>query len=89
MDTTEIQGLIAQGRLEEALMALNQAMQCEQDSEVLHLMRGKVFWKLGNKGAAISDYESAVAINPDSPAAHLLEHARGIMDFFNPDQFNP
>lgn len=89
MDTIQIQELIAQGRLDEALMALNQAMQCEQDSEVLHLMRGKVLWKLGRKGAAISDYECAVAINPDSPAAHLLEHARAIMDFFNPDQFNP
>lgn len=89
MDTQQIQVLIAHGELYQALAALNQAIGCEQDNEVLYLMRGKVNWKLGNKGAAITDYEHAVALNPDSPAAQLLDHARGIMDFFNPDQFNP
>ncbi len=89
MDASQIQEFIASGQLSQALAALNQALSCEQESEVLYLMRGKVHWKLGQKAAAISDYEHAVDLNPSSPAAQLLEHARGIMDYYNPDLLNP
>ena len=51
--------------------------------------RGKLLWGLDRRGEAISAYEQAAAIDPQGPAAPLLEHTRAIMDFFNPDLLNP
>ncbi len=51
--------------------------------------RGRLYWKLGQRGAAISDYERAVAIDSDSPAAEALKMCRDIMDFYNTDLYNP
>lgn len=51
--------------------------------------RGRLYWKLGRRGAAISDYERAVAIDSESPAAEALKMCRDIMDFYNTDLYNP
>lgn len=51
--------------------------------------RGRLYWKLGQRGAAISDYERAVAIDSESPAAEALKMCRDIMDFYNTDLYNP
>lgn len=52
-------------------------------------MRGKLYWKLGNRAAATSSYAAAAELDPDSPAAAALEQARTIEAFFNPDLLNP
>ncbi len=51
--------------------------------------RGRLYWKLGDKGRAISDYNSAVALDPDSPAAEALKLALSVMDFYHTDLYNP
>lgn len=51
--------------------------------------KGKLLWKLGNKGEAISCYEASAQEDPTGPGALLLEHSNGIMDYFNPDLLNP
>lgn len=51
--------------------------------------RGRLYWKLEQRGAAISDYERAVAIDSESPAAEALKMCRDIMDFYNTDLYNP
>lgn len=51
--------------------------------------RGRLYWKLGRRGAAISDYERAVVIDSESPAAEALKMCRDIMDFYNTDLYNP
>ena len=51
--------------------------------------KGKLLWKLGEKGSAISCYEQSAQEDPGGPGALLLEHSRKIMDFFDPDQVNP
>jgi len=55
----------------------------------LMIEQGKLLWKLGRRGEAISAYEAAAAIDPDGPARMLIEHSNAIMDFFNPDLLNP
>lgn len=55
----------------------------------LYFRRGKLWWRLGNRSAATSDYAHAVALDPASPAVKALEHARDVADFFNPDLYNP
>ena len=55
----------------------------------LYFRRGRIWWACGEKGRAITDYEHAVALDPESPAAVALEMARGVMDFYHTDLYNP
>lgn len=52
-------------------------------------LAGREAWKAGDKAAAISHYEAAVALDPDSDAAVALAQAREIMDFYHHDLYNP
>ncbi len=84
-----IENLISQSRLEDALEALDRAVaESPRDAQLL-FMRGKVHWRMGNRSAATTDYAEAAAIDPSSPAARALEHARDVEAFFNPDLYNP
>ena len=51
--------------------------------------RGKYYWKLGNKSKAISDFNHAVQIDPQSPAAIYLKMSNDVMDFYNTDLYPP
>lgn len=89
MDTTTINAYISANRLDEALDLLNKGLNDNpRDAEAL-FTRGRINWRKGLRGEAISDYEAAVAIDPASPARIALDQARDVMDFFNPDIFNP
>lgn len=59
------------------------------ETEEALVTRGKVRWRLQNYGAAVSDFERAVALNPESEAVAALELARDIFNFYNPDLLNP
>lgn len=52
-------------------------------------LRGRLRWKLGQRGGAISDYERSVALDPESPAAEALAQAREVMSFYFRDLYNP
>lgn len=60
----------------------------DQEEDAL-VVRGKLHWRLQNYGAAVSDFERALSINPASEAGPALELARDIFDFYNPDLLNP
>lgn len=55
----------------------------------LYYERGRLYWRIGDRGAAMSDYAAAVHLDPDSPAATALKMASDIMDFYNKDLYNP
>lgn len=74
---------------EEALEVLNEVLKKDSDNAALLIERGKLFWRLNRRGDALSDYEKAAQIAPESPASLLLEHSYSIMSFFNPDILNP
>lgn len=76
--------LLNAGRLEEAEAVLGDA----DDAQTLY-RRGRLAWKRGDKGAAISFYEQSSALDPDGPASLALEQARSIMNFYNRDLYNP
>lgn len=86
-----IDRLISENKYDEALSLLDKAIDSEVDCRdaELFFIRGKVKWKLDDRAGAITDYEHACAIDSNSPAAKALEISRDIMDFFNPDIFNP
>jgi tetratricopeptide (TPR) repeat protein len=54
-----------------------------------HYELGRKYWAEGERGAAITEYNRAVALDPESPAKTALELIYDIMDFFDPNQLNP
>lgn len=85
----QIQRLIDENRLTEALEKLAPMVSAGPDCESALVMRGKVYWRLQDYGAATSDFSRAVALNPDSEARAALELAQSIFDYYNPDLLNP
>lgn len=85
----KIDDLIAENRLEEAIIEINKRLESEPDDDDLYFVRGKLYWRTGDRRQAINDYEQAVELNNHSRAVHALENAREILSFFNPDLLNP
>jgi len=84
-----IDSLIRANRLEEAMVLLKEYIAANpSDARALYL-RGKAWWRMGERSKAMSDYAASASIEPDGIAQHALEHARDIEDFFNPDLLNP
>lgn len=80
---------ISNDRLQEAKEALDSYIEVHSQCDEALFLRGKVYWRMGNRSAATCDYAAAAALNPGSPAVAALDFARDIEDFFNPDLFNP
>ncbi len=92
MQKSDIEKLIIAGETElaekEGLLMLDTATSDREKADALFLL-GRLAWKRGDKAAAISRYNEAVALDADSEAAIALEQALNIMDFFNKDLYNP
>lgn len=84
MDKEQINQLYDSNRLDEAEALLGS----REDAWSLYML-GRIEWKRGNRGAAISLYVRSSALEPSGPASTALEQAREIMDFFNKDLYNP
>ena len=81
--------LIDSNRFDEARRALDTIISSGDATAEAYYLRGRLFWRTGFRSLAVTDYEHAVALDPDSPARHALEMARDIESFFNPDLLNP
>lgn len=79
MQNTDINGLIA---------SLTAGIQVNPTAEQYY-SRGKLYWKAGKRGEAMTDFNAAIALDPNSPAAAYLAMANDIMDFYNTDLYNP
>ncbi|MDE6495771.1 MAG: hypothetical protein K2L30_05985 [Duncaniella sp.] len=84
-----IEELISQNRLDEALVELDRMLLSQPADAGLLFMRGKLKWRLGDRSGATGDYAAAARIDPSSPAVAALEHARDIENFYNHDLYNP
>lgn len=84
MDKEAIKKLYDANLLEEAEAAIGIA-----DDAWAMYMRGRIAWRRGRRGDAISLYEKALALDPGSEAAVALEQARSVMNFYNKDLLNP
>ncbi|GFI06396.1 hypothetical protein IMSAGC006_01139 [Muribaculaceae bacterium] len=74
---------------EEELAALDAVVRAEPDNADAVYRRGRLLWKLGRCGAAITDFNTAAELDPSGPGREAAEHAMSIMSFFNPDLYNP
>ena len=84
-----IQQLIDENRFDEAGVAIDLYLHENIHDDEAYFVRGKLSWRLQNYSAAVTDFETAVSINPNSGARHALELARDVFDYYNPDLLNP
>ena len=89
MDMIQIRQFIKENKLTEALVELNALIDREPDNAEALFERGRIYWRLGERSKAMSDYCCADALEPDGPASVALDQARRIEAFFNPDLLNP
>lgn len=54
-----------------------------------HFERGRKLWAEGLKGQAMTEYNRAIALDPDSPAAIALKMADSVMEFYDKSRYNP
>ncbi len=92
MTSDSILKLIADCNYTEARAAIDQMLADAADAASraeAYYLRGRVAWKEGKRGEAISCYEKAESLDPESPAVVALEQTRSIMEFYNKDLYNP
>ena len=84
-----IKELTNQGEIENALQALEEFLQTEPvgKDEAYYLM-GNAYRKLGDWQKARNNYQSAIELNPDSPAVQARKMVMDILNFYNKDMYN-
>lgn len=85
----EIKKLIAEGSTETAIDQLNQLINQKPEcaAEAYYLL-GNAYRKQGDWQGALNNYQEAIALNPESPAAEARNMAMDILNFYNKDMFN-
>ena len=74
----DIERLVSSGRLDEAVGRLSLMMadvDATSDSRLLsdlYFRRGKLYWRLGRRADATSDYTKASALDPGGPAVRIF-----------------
>ncbi len=87
-----IKQTIAGKEIEEQLLAIDSLLDTvstDEERGLLWAERGKLLWKSGRRGDAMSAYEKGAQLSPHGPASVLLAQSLEIMAFFNPDLLNP
>jgi len=83
-----INDLLKNERAEEAKAVFGELML--QNTADYFLTEGKIEQKFQNWGAAINAFNKVLAIDPENTEAqHNLHLIKNILNFWNPDMFNP
>lgn len=82
-----IKELINQGDINKAIEALD-ALLTQTDfapKDEVYYLRGNAYRKQGNWQQALNNYQSAIEINPESPAHKMV---MDILEFYHKDMYN-
>lgn len=83
--------LINQGDVDRAIEQLDQLLEdtsIEMKKDVLYYLRGNAYRKKGDWKQTLDNYQYAIEINPDSPAAQARKMVIDILNFYHKDMFN-
>lgn len=70
--------------IEQQIAELTSRIEAAPDDALALYRRGSLFWKLGQRAAAITDFNASALLDPTGPGAAASAHAQSILDFFNP-----
>lgn len=71
------------------ILSLDKQIVLYPDNSSNYFERGKLYWKKGDKAKAMTDFNTAISLDPSSPAKSYLDMANEIMSFYNTDLYNP
>lgn len=85
-----IKELINRGEVEQAIEQLTSyiAVDSNQDKDEAYYLRGNAYRKKGDWKQALDNYQSAIELNPESPATHARKMVMDILNFYNKDMYN-
>lgn len=84
-----IEKTLAEGRVEEAFIALQDFLKAEPNSAKGWYLLGGIYRRQQMWGEAINSYGKAKMIEPDGPADAAIESIYDIIRFVNKDLMNP
>lgn len=81
--------LIAEGKMEEAVAALEQDIQRESSEEKL-LLLGELFYNQGRSIDALNKFNAVLKLNPENTkASAYVKMINDILNFYHKDLLNP
>lgn len=82
--------LINQGKTDQALTLLDKLVQVDSFpyKEQAYYLRGNTYRKRGDWQHALNNYQQAIDLNPQSPAAQARNMILDILNFYHKDMFN-
>lgn len=84
-----IKELINQGDVDKAIEALDDFLRTASTrKDEAYYLRGNAYRKQGNWQQALNNYQSAIELNPDSPAVEARKMAMDILEFYHKDMYN-
>lgn len=89
MTLSEIERIIAQGKLDDARDQLTALLEKEENNEQAWFLLGGIYRRKEMWGDAINAYNKAKLLNPEGPGAAAVESIYDILSFVNTDLMNP
>lgn len=83
--------LINQGNTDQAIEQLDQLLGEGSNTggkDTLYYLRGNAYRKKGDWQQALNNYQSAIDLNPESPAIQARTMLMDILNFFHKDMYN-
>lgn len=84
----KIKQLIFDGKIDEAINLLDEAIKNNPVSDEAFYLRGNAYRKRSDWKHALDNYLLAMELNPDSPAHQAYRMVIDILDFYNKDMYN-
>ena len=84
-----IKDLIDKGKIDKAIEELTIYISMNNpEKDTAYYIMGNAYRKQGNWQQALNNYQTAVDLNPQSPAAHARNMVMDILNFYNKDMYN-
>lgn len=81
--------LINKGDVDRAIKELNILLESDSiPKDILFYLLGNAYRKKSDWQQALNSYQSAIDINPNSPAVHARQIVMDILEFFHKDMYN-
>lgn len=84
-----IKEFINQGDVDKALEALDEFLRTTSArKDEAYYLRGNAYRKQGNWQQALNNYQTAIELNPNSPAVQARKMVMDILEFYHKDMYN-
>ena len=84
----DVKNMIERNEVKNAIAQLDVMIELCPELDELYYLRGNAYRKQGNWQQALNNYQSAIEINPESPALQAHKMVMDILEFYHKDMYN-